>query len=40
MTYNLGLALSPLPQPEQGDATPKADHINVGLALRKLLSGL
>lgn len=37
MTYNLGLAWNPLPQPKQGDATHKTDHINIGLALGKLI---
>lgn len=37
MTYNLRLAWNPFPQPKQGDATPKTDHINIGLALGKLI---
>lgn len=35
MTYNLGLAWNPLPQPKQGNTTPKTDHINIGLTLGK-----
>lgn len=34
MTCSLGLAWNPL-HPKQGDATPKTDHINIGLALGK-----
>lgn len=37
MTCNLALAWNPLPHPKQGDATPKTDHVNIGLALGKLI---
>lgn len=33
MTYNLGLAWNLLPQSQQGDATPKTDHINIALGV-------